>query len=62
VLPTNYFKEQTGMSFQKKRFIFEADEANYLRLQMLIGKSYIQNKDFQNIIISYLHNSTSKKK
>jgi hypothetical protein len=50
------------MSFQKKRFIFEADEANYLRLQMLIGKSYIQNKDFQNIIISYLHNSTSKKK
>jgi len=62
VLPTNYFKEQTDMSFQKKRFIFEADEANYLRLQMLIGKSYIQNKDFQNIIISYLHNSISKKK
>ena len=50
------------MSFQKKRFVFEADEANYLRLQMLIGKSYIQNKDFQNIIISYLHNSISKKK
>lgn len=50
------------MSFQKKKFTFEADEANYLRLQMLIGKTYIQNKDFQNIIVSYLHNLTNKKR
>jgi|TARA_B100000073_G_scaffold103215_1_gene82525 hypothetical protein len=50
------------MSFQKKRFTFEADEANFLRLQMLIGKSYIQNRDFQNIIVSFLHNTTTKKK
>lgn len=50
------------MTYQKKRFYFEADEANYLRLQMLIGKSYIQQKDFQNIVASYLHNLTKQKR
>ena len=50
------------MTYQKKRFYFEADEANYLRLQMVIGKSFIQQKDFQNIVASYLHNLTKQKK
>jgi len=50
------------MTFQKKRFYFEADEANYLRLQMLTGKSFIQNKDFQKAINSILHNISTNKK
>lgn len=50
------------MTFQKKRFYFEADEANYLRLQMILGKSFIQQKDFQNIVASYLYNLTKQKK
>ena len=50
------------MTFQKKRFVFEADEANYLRLQMLVGKSFIQNKDFQSAINSILHNITKNKR
>jgi len=50
------------MSFQKKRFTFEADEANFLRLQMLTNKSFITSKDFQSIISALLQNATRLKK
>jgi len=56
------FLGEYRMTFQKKRFYFEADEANYLRLQMVVGKSFIQQKDFQNIVASYLYNLTKQKK
>ena len=57
-----FFLGGTKMSFQKKRFYFEADEANYLRLQMILNKTFIQQKDFQNIVASYLHNLTNQKR
>lgn len=57
-----FFLGGTKMSFQKKRFYFEADEANYLRLQMILNKTFIQQKDFQNIVASYLHNLTKQKR
>jgi len=50
------------MTFQKKRFYFEANEADYLRLQMVLNKSFIQQKDFQNIVASYLFNLTQQKR
>jgi len=49
------------MPFQKKRFVFEADEPTFLLLKNMIGKSYINNQDFQKVIIGLIYNATSKK-
>ena len=49
------------MTFQKKRFVFEADEPTFLLLQNMIRKSYINNQDFQKVIIGLIYNATSKK-
>lgn len=38
------------MSFNKKRFYYEVDEPNYIKLQSLTKKSSIQPKDFQKIV------------
>jgi hypothetical protein len=42
------------MTFKKQRFYYECDEASFMKLQSLSGKSFIQNKDFQNIITSLI--------
>ena len=42
------------MAFQKKRFYYEADEANFIRLQLAIGKPYFQQKDFQQLVSTIL--------
>ena len=38
------------MTFKPQRFYFDVDEATFMKLQALSGKSYFQNKDFQQII------------
>lgn len=38
------------MTFRPQRFSFDADEATFMKLQALTGKSIFQNKDFQQII------------
>ena len=42
------------MTYRKQRFYYEADEATFMKLQTLSGKSFFTNKDFQNIITSLL--------
>ena len=44
----------TNMTFSKQRFYYEADEATFMKLQTLSGKSFFTNKDFQNIITSLI--------
>jgi hypothetical protein len=53
------------MSYQSKKFTFNCEEASYLKLQQLSGKTYFQPKDFQNIIenlINYAHKESNGKK
>jgi hypothetical protein len=42
------------MTFKKQRFYYDCDEASFIKLQSLSGKSFFQNKDFQNIITSLI--------
>jgi hypothetical protein len=44
----------TNMTYSKQRFYYEADEATFMKLQTLSGKSFFTNKDFQNIITSLI--------
>jgi hypothetical protein len=44
----------TNMTYSKQRFYYEADEATFIKLQTLSGKSFFTNKDFQNIITSLI--------
>ena len=55
-LPQHRFKTYliTNMTFSKQRFYYEADEATFMKLQTLTGKSFFTNKDFQNIITSLI--------
>lgn len=55
------------MTFRPQRFSFDADEATLLRLKALSGKSYFQQKDFQQIVSAliskvYENNKGSKMK
>jgi len=38
------------MTFRNKKHNFLIDEATELKLQSLVGKSYLQSKDYQHII------------
>jgi hypothetical protein len=51
-LPQHRFRTHliNNMTFSKQRFYYEADEATFMKLQTLSGKSFFTNKDFQNII------------
>ena len=49
------------MTFQKKKFVFEADQPTYLLLQTMLKKSIINNQDFQKAILGLIYNATSKK-
>jgi hypothetical protein len=42
------------MTYSKQKFYYEADEATFMKLQTLTGKSFFTNKDFQNIITSLI--------
>jgi len=55
-LPQHRFKTHliTNMTFSKLRFYYEADEATFMKLQALSGKSFFTNKDFQNITTSLI--------
>jgi hypothetical protein len=44
----------TNMTFSKQRFYYETDEATFMKLQALSGKSFLTNKDFQNIITALI--------
>jgi hypothetical protein len=50
------------MSFIKKRFYYEADEANYIKLQSLSKKNTIQPKDFQKIINGLIYTAYKQSK
>jgi|TARA_B100001758_G_C18226499_1_gene513033 hypothetical protein len=49
------------MTFSKKRFYFEADEATYMLIQKLIRKTNFQNADFQKLVSALLINSVEAK-
>lgn len=38
------------MTFRNQRFYFDADEAIFLRMKALLGKSYFQQRDFQQLV------------
>jgi hypothetical protein len=38
------------MTFKNQRFYYDADEASLLRMRALSGKSYFQQRDFQQLI------------
>jgi hypothetical protein len=38
------------MTFRNQKFYFDVDEATHLRLQALSGKSYFQQRDFQQVV------------
>ena len=38
------------MTFRNQKFYFDVDEATLLRLKALSGKSYFQQRDFQQIV------------
>lgn len=42
------------MTFSKQKFYYECDEATYMKLQTLSGKSFFQSKDFQITITSLI--------
>ena len=42
------------MTFSKQRFYYETDQATFMKLQALSGKSFFTNKDFQNIITALI--------
>ena len=55
-LPQHRFRTHliTNMTYSKQKFYYEADEATFMKLQTLTGKSFFTNKDFQNIITSLI--------
>lgn len=38
------------MTFRNQKYFFDCDEANSLRLKALSGKSYFQQRDFQQVV------------
>lgn len=52
--PTTNIFRSTRMTFRKQRFYFDCDEATFMKLQSLSGKSYFQSKDFQSIITTLI--------
>jgi hypothetical protein len=38
------------MTFRNQKYYFDCDEATSLRLKALSGKSYFQQRDFQQIV------------
>jgi len=38
------------MTFRNQKFYYDVDEATLLRLQALSGKSYFQQRDFQQVV------------
>jgi hypothetical protein len=38
------------MTFRKQKYFFDCDEATFLRLKSLSGKSYFQQRDFQQVV------------
>ena len=48
--PAVFFQESKRMSFKNKKYFLEVDEATFMKLQALAGKSYFQQKDFQQVV------------
>jgi len=42
------------MTYRNQRFYFDADEASFLRMKALSGKSYFQQRDFQQFVIALI--------
>jgi len=52
------------MTFRHQKYFFECDEATSLRLKALSGKSYFQQRDFQqfvNALITKAYENTNGK-
>jgi hypothetical protein len=47
---SRFLKGEKQMVFKNKKFFLEADEALYMKLQALSGKSDFQQRDFQKVI------------
>ena len=45
----------------KKNFTFSADTETQMKLQVLVGKGFIQPKDFQNIISTLINKAYESK-
>lgn len=50
------------MSYQNKRIYFDVNEATNLKLQSFTGKSYLQSRDYQNILQTLIDNTYEKTK
>jgi len=52
------------MTYRNQRFYFDTDEAGFLRMKALSGKSYFQQRDFQQLanalIIKAYENTNGK--
>jgi hypothetical protein len=48
------------MTYRQQKFTYTCDEATYLKLQSLSGKSYFQTKDFQAIITNLISRTYEK--
>lgn len=42
------------MTFRKQKYFFDVDEATFMKLQSLSGKSYFQQRDFQQVILTLI--------
>jgi hypothetical protein len=42
------------MTFRNQKFYFDADEASFLIMKSLSGKSYFSQKDYQQLVYSLI--------
>ncbi len=50
------------MSFKNQKYFLEVDEATFMKLQALAGKSYFQQKDFQQVVSTLISKAYENKK
>jgi hypothetical protein len=57
-----FFQENKRMSFKNQKYFCEVDEATFMKLQALAGKSYFQQKDFQQVVSTLISKAYENKK
>jgi hypothetical protein len=56
------FLENKKMSFKNQKYFLEVDEAIFMKLQAITGKSYFQQKDFQQVVSTLISKAYENKK
>jgi len=50
------------MNFKNQKYFLDVDEAIFMKLQSLSGRSYFQQKDFQQVVSTLISKAYEKNK